>query len=115
MLAGLFLPGSYLPSDAFDFDKVIHFAIFAGFAGLWMIALSGTTQRASLYVFLLGLSFGIMTEVGQSMAAGGRHGDPFDALADTLGVLVGVVAYLAWRSLTPNDPAHQPGEPGGDG
>lgn len=107
ILAGLLAPGDYFPSGAFSFDKLIHFALFAGFAGLWMIALSGTLPRASLYVFLLGLAYGILTEVGQAMTDGGRSGDPYDALANTLGVLTGVAAYLAWRRLTPDDPAHR--------
>jgi VanZ family protein len=72
-----------------------------------MIALSDTTRRASLYVFLLGLTYGIATEVGQALTDGGRQGDVFDAVANTLGVLTGVLAYLAWRRLTPNDPAHR--------
>ena len=101
-LAGLFLPGSHLPdSSLLQADKAVHFAIFAFFGGFWMIALGDTLPRATLYILTLGLAYGILTEVGQSLLTGGREGDPLDALANAAGLATGVLAFRIWRMLHP--------------
>lgn len=106
ILSALFLPGSYIPdSELFSFDKVIHFLLFGGFAGLWMVALGDSLDRAAVYIVVLGLGYGILTEVGQSLLDGGREGDPLDAVANAVGVLSGVGAFLLWRKLHPEPQA----------
>ncbi len=106
ILSAVFIPGSYIPqSELMSFDKVIHFVLFGGFAGLWMIALGDHLPRAALYIIVLGVGYGILTEVGQTLMDGGRHGDPLDAVADTAGVLVGTGAFLLWRRFNPEPTA----------
>ncbi|MFT4604581.1 MAG: VanZ family protein [Rhodothermales bacterium] len=106
ILSAVFLPGSYIPEyELSSLDKVAHFVLFGGFAGLWMLALGDNLPRAALYIIVLGVSYGILTEVGQTLMDGGRHGDPLDAVADGVGVLVGVGAFLLWRRLHPEPSA----------
>ncbi|MBO6574192.1 MAG: VanZ family protein [Rhodothermales bacterium] len=101
-LAALFVPGDQLPSTGLlEFDKLAHFVLFAGFAGLWMVALGDTLPKAWLYVIVLGVTYGVLTELAQEFVPGGRTGDPLDALADALGILAGTGAFVLWRRFNP--------------
>ncbi|MFT5141833.1 MAG: VanZ family protein [Rhodothermales bacterium] len=103
-LSVLLLPGEFVPESSItDFDKLAHFILFGGFAGLWMVALGDHLPRATLYVIVLGMAYGIITEIGQELAEGGRQGDPWDAVADTVGILAGVLAFRVWRRIHPSD------------
>jgi VanZ family protein len=96
-LASLFLPGGYLPTSGWSYDKVAHFMLFGGLSGLWMIALGDRVPHAYLYVIVFSLAYGAFTEIGQELTSGGRHGDPLDALADAIGVISGVLAFRLWK------------------
>ena len=105
-LSALFVPGDYIPdSSLLEADKLVHFLLFAGFAGFWMIALDGKLPRAWVYVLILGIAYGVLTEVAQQFMEGGRQGDPLDAVADSLGVIAGVGAFRLWRHFHPRRPA----------
>ncbi|NNE69831.1 MAG: VanZ family protein [Rhodothermales bacterium] len=84
---------------------MIHFVLFGAFAGLWMVALGDSLRRAGLYILVLGLGYGILTEVAQTLMDGGRQGDPMDALANAVGVLAGVGAFKLWRHYHPEPQA----------
>lgn len=47
------------------------------------------------------LAYGLLIEFIQAAAPTGRHGDPLDLLADSLGVAIAVAGYLAVRRLRP--------------
>ena len=100
ILVGCSLPGNAIPSsDWLSFDKVLHLTAFVGFGWLWLRAF----PRAGLTILLSGLLFAVGTEVYQHLMPIGRFFDPFDALADVLGLLLGLgVARWQQRGAWPN-------------
>lgn len=108
IVIALSLPTPDLPdsSATLDFDKIAHALLFAGLGVLWMRALqpaSGDTPRHAWIrgVGLLGggLAFAAVTEVYQAWFLAGRTGDPYDALADGIGLAAAVVAYASVRTV----------------
>jgi len=88
---------------ALGYDKIAHVGLFVGFAGLWMRVLCPPDRRPSMSglgwygLLLLGLggAFAAGSEVYQHVLPLGRTGDPYDFLADGVGLLLGIVLY-AW-------------------
>ena len=103
ILAGFSLPASSLsPARTFlDFDKGIHAALFAVFGLLWMRALCPpdatevwtALRRRGGQLLGTGVLFAGGTEVYQHLMPIRRMGDPYDALADGVGLLVGILLY----------------------
>ena len=96
--AGLFAstlaPGEYVPSvPLLSFDKVVHVALFFGFAMLWL-ALYPAHLRA---VMLGGLAVGIAIEVLQHTLPIHRSGDALDVLADAVGLALAFGAHMWLR------------------
>ena len=101
------IPGKTLPqwdwADLFSLDKPVHAFLFAVQLILVVRAMNGGTWRTGaghrrmLWAFLLTVAYGALTEVMQHLEALGRHGDVNDALANTVGALLGV-GYLRWLS-----------------
>jgi VanZ family protein len=95
-LVVLFAPQSATPSTLPPgTDKVIHMALFA--------ALAGTGRRAGLPV--VGLAIGLVTyAVGSEVLQGalpiGRSPDAVDAVVDTVGIAVGLIA-ARWSVAQP--------------
>lgn len=85
IFAGLSLPTDVAP-DVGGSDKNVHAIIFAGFAFLWRRA--GLSELRTL---AWGVAYAIMSEVYQAVMPIGRSGDVEDALADGLGLLIGLV------------------------
>lgn len=69
-------------------DKVAHFCIFGGVAGLF--ALAGVARRVIVPVALV---HAVESEIVQYLWVPGRSGSPWDALADLVGV--GFALWLA--------------------
>jgi len=87
ILAACSIPGTSLPSvSLWEFDKVAHFALFFGFGalGLWAYP-----KRAG-WVLLAGLAYAVGTEFYQGLLPWPRTPDPYDALANTIGLFAGV-------------------------
>lgn len=97
VLAAFSIPGDDLPQfgPAFAPDKWVHVGLFAVLGALWLRA--GARPWA---VFAGGVAFSVATEVWQTVLPIGRYGDPYDALADTAGLLLalGLAAYRQRRS-----------------
>jgi hypothetical protein len=101
------MPGPALPkwdwADLFSLDKPVHAILFAVQFVLLVRALardtwrSGPGSRVLVLAFLLTVAYGVLTEVMQHLEALGRHGNVNDALANTVGALLGA-GYLRWRS-----------------
>ena len=91
---GCSLPGVEFPeAPVVQTDKLLHFGAFFGFGWLWMLALRHRPAR-HWWVLAGGILFGVFTEVYQGIMPLGRLFDPFDALADAVGVLAAVLVLL---------------------
>lgn len=77
-------------------DKVVHFALFAGYGWLWMAA---TTRRRAWVVGATGLAAVVLSEVGQALPIINRDANLYDALADAAGLAAGILA--ARRRVAP--------------
>lgn len=73
-------------------DKVAHFVAFAGVSFLWM-----WVSKSHLKVIVLSTLFGLVIEIIQGLLPESFHRsyDLMDALADSVGVLIGAVLYYA--------------------
>ncbi len=93
-LVVLFTPGSGVPTDVPVSDKLIHFLLFAA------LALSGRWAGLRVVPLLIGLvAYAGSSEVLQSILPIQRDGDVRDALADSAGVLTGLlVVFLSRRA-----------------
>jgi VanZ family protein len=98
VMVGSLLPGSSLPIQALGklqvSDKLMHFAAYAVLAFLPSLherwpALAATLAGA--------ISLGVLLEFGQ-MLSPGRNFEIADMVADTVGVLCGLILALPWRS-----------------
>lgn len=102
ILIGCWLPGNTLPepeSASFGFhvpnvDKLIHACMFLGFGGLWMLA-GRPDMRRVIWVGGFGLLLAVATEAGQSLPFVHRDAGIADALADCVGLALGIVSALA--------------------
>ena len=89
-------PVGFLP---LSFDKWVHVGLFAVLGFLWARAVPGRTWQ----VLIGGIAFGVAIELWQGLPLVGRTPDAADALADAVGVVLGLGAWR-WRS---NDPAEE--------
>ncbi len=94
----MFLMPAPEPSPATPDDKVVHALTFA------TLALSGLWARVPLVPLGLGLlGYAVLTETLQATLPIDRHGDPLDAAADAVGVLVVLGAALLVTRLRRRD------------
>ncbi len=102
VLAACSVPGSQIaPPEAlpFAFDKWVHAGMFLGFGLLWVRA---RPQRVG-QVLAAGVAFGIGIEIWQGLLPIGRFPDPLDAVADVVGLVVGVGLAVALGRRASND------------
>lgn len=76
--------------DLDNSDKVLHFAAYAGLGGLLAYG-AAPAALGPLPLIAIGSLYGASDEVHQSFVPG-RSPDPLDWVADTLGVVAGVLA-----------------------
>jgi VanZ family protein len=76
-----------------NLDKIVHWGIFCAFALLWL-RVSGSRRRYC-FVALGGLALAAITELVQNLPIVNRNGSVADALADFIGVLIGL-AIASW-------------------
>ncbi len=86
-------------------DKAVHFTFYAVMVVLGYLAIPKSKEegvgRSKLlwYIVLFAVLYGIIIEVIQHVATADRHGDPLDALANSTGAIVGMLAvrFLFFR------------------
>jgi hypothetical protein len=92
-LAVLYAPAPALPATTLPgADKAVHLAVF--------LALTLAGLRAGLapsWFVPLTLAHALTSEVVQDLVLPRRSGDPWDAVADTVGVALGYLAYRRGR------------------
>ena len=102
------LPGSCLPhvKPVFGLDKVVHLLMYAGFAFaiLWgyrkPFQENGKAyRRKALWITLvIGIAYGLLTEIMQETLVPGRTGNVYDWIADIIGCVLGaIIAYFLLR------------------
>ena len=102
------LPGSVLPKvkPIFGIDKIVHILMFAGFtfATLWgyrkQYQENGKAyrQKAIWITIVIGITYGILTEVMQKYLIPNRIGSVYDWLADVIGCFLGIgIYYFLYR------------------
>jgi len=97
------LPGNYIPKadgfwELFSPDKIVHLSMFAPFAWLLVrgFVQNGTNiKKGILFASLIGIVYALLTELMQFYIIPGRNGNIYDAIADILGVIIGL--YLFYR------------------
>lgn len=93
-LAALLWPGEAIPGwTPLSWDKALHAGLFFVLTVAWL-----RTGLGSLRVALLTGGLIVGSEVGQQLLPIGRSGDPFDAMADALGML-GALGLGRWLRL----------------
>lgn len=96
IVVGSFISSSKVPSIGLS-DKGIHFLFYTIFAFLLALPFRINTKRAyscvttSVIVLLIGSSIGVLLELAQHFFVLGRFGEYLDALANTIGLIVGLI------------------------
>jgi len=90
------MPSNSLPKGEGFNDKTAHFIAFAGWAFCWQFAFKNYAKT-----LILGITYGILIEFWQgSLPISFHRGfDWYDALADGIGVLIGLFIYYFRRFL----------------
>lgn len=99
------LPGTYFPEvttfwEWLTIDKIVHVFIFGIQALLLLFAFdeqyfSGKYRLVFIWLILLVTTlFALSTEVMQVYVFKGRDGNLYDFIADVVGVLTGLLAYI---------------------
>lgn len=93
------IPGRDIPSvNIVQFDKVVHFSLFAVLGWLVLHAIDTNLVQRVLWTLAIGVAYAIGTELYQGLLPFERTPDPIDALANTLGLLTAVaVFHLRYR------------------
>jgi VanZ family protein len=96
------IPGSDIPEVNVPLiDKWVHFALFSGFAFLWLCSLSSTNTKKGIFVFIAAALVGLSVELLQeSGITSGRYFEWNDVLADSIGGILGVVVFFLLRKTT---------------
>jgi VanZ family protein len=91
------IPGRDIPSvNIVEFDKFVHFTLFAVLGWLLLHAFqAGLTERI-LWTLGMGIAYAIGTEFYQGLLPFERSPDALDALANTFGLLVAVLVFYVW-------------------
>lgn len=79
-------PGKDIPAaPVAGFDKLVHSGLFVGWTVLWLLVY----PQKSKSVILLGMAYGLGLEFYQQILPFDRTFDWWDAVADSVGVLLG--------------------------
>ncbi|WOD42091.1 VanZ family protein [Hwangdonia lutea] len=93
-----------LPNVGINFaDKIFHFIVYSVLAYLWFstfyFKFKYKKRKAIWYAALFSIIFGIIIEVLQGSVTASRHSDVYDAIANTLGVLIMVSILLVNKKM----------------
>lgn len=103
-------PGNLLPgvSDFWEwisYDKLIHVFIFAILSFLMLFGFQEQYSQSrrryvyALLIFIVTIFYGFLTELLQKYVFYGRDGNIFDAIADGVGCIFGILGFLFYFHL----------------
>ena len=85
------VPDLGLPKfQLFEIDKVVHFVMYFSLTMLWCFA-SKNFYRSNFKLLLFAIFFGFVLEIFQHILPFGRYFDLGDLLANSLGVIFGII------------------------
>ncbi len=95
------IPGNYIPRahgfwELLSPDKIVHLAMFTPLAFLLardQNRKSGNIKTALWVSLIFGIIYAILTELLQFFVIPGRNGNIYDAIADIIGVLLGIFLF----------------------
>ncbi len=96
ILVACWTPGRHLPMNEVPsgfrhlphVDKLVHASMFGGFGLVWMAA--RPSRRRWQRILLFGLLLAVLSELGQGLPIIDRDPDIWDALADGVGLMLGM-------------------------
>lgn len=98
----LLLPGASMPqSELLHFDKAVHALLFGVGVFLWL-RVPWDSKPVRWAIVLGAVAFAPASEFLQHMLVKGRTGDPMDAVADVIGVVLGTAVWLIVRRIRGN-------------
>ena len=74
----------------FEIDKLVHFVMYFSLTILWCLA-SENFYKSNFKLLLFTIFFGIALEIFQHILPFGRYFDLADLLANSLGVIFGII------------------------
>lgn len=97
ILYGCFMPAMRVPKVNVPLiDKWVHFTFFGGFTFFWLCASPTLKTSRLVTVLLIAIAFGSLIEVLQgAFPSLGRASEFMDAVADSIGGLIGVLLFMA--------------------
>ena len=90
ILIGTLMPSGGNVSVGFQFDKIVHLAMFFILGGSILISIKDNTRAHQ--ALLLASLFGMLIEVTQQFIPG-RGMSLYDAIADTAGLIIAMAVY----------------------
>ncbi len=90
ILIGTLIPSGGSVSVGFQFDKIVHLAMFFILGGSILISIKDNTRAHQ--ALLLASLFGMLIEVTQQFIPG-RGMSLYDAIADTAGLIIAMAVY----------------------
>ena len=98
---GCLTPGKDIPQVSVPFiDKWVHLVMFGGFSFLWLCAHPVLNKKSVAGIFLITIALGIFIELLQGFFTSlGRAMELLDAIADSLGGLLGIGLFSVLARL----------------
>lgn len=79
------------------FDKFVHFCLFSGLVSITLFDTRRKPEWRNWIIFSI-LGYGISIEVFQGLFLPYRTGNLLDVIADTAGVIAGVLSYRIYKN-----------------
>lgn len=103
LLCGTHWPGEPITPTIAIWDKLLHFAAYATLAFLFLLGIQRHPSRSQLFFFCAAALalwvIGGFDELTQ-WPVPGRYPDPFDWLADGMGIVSGVMLFTARNGVS---------------
>jgi len=101
------IPGGYIPKPVgilslLSPDKIVHLFLFAPLSIFFLSYLNSFnyknifTNHAVIWALFYGIVYAISTELLQFYVFIGRNGNLYDAMADILGTVLGIIIFNKW-------------------